>query len=373
MKSKQQFSGFPDDCSPEQLAILSKFRQEVRGMVGCSDPPYDDVYLLRFLRARKFDFNKALEMWKNFIKWRRDNNVDNILEVPFPETPNIKQNYPHGYFRTDKLGRPIYIERIGALKFDALLKTVEINRLEQYFIQSFERLINVIFPACGRVKGKRVDQTCYIMDLKGAGMKLMSQKMRDILKLASGIGQDYYPETLGNMFIINTPMAFHGVWSFVKLFIDEKTKKKIQILKGDYIKELTEYVAIEDLPDFLGGKATVADYGEYLTNEQGPWQNAKESTLVLAASEVYKIDEPQEEVVIVAENRHEPTIQQTVVYQQGAPQVEPYQAVEGTPKLRSPLVDRDTEWDEFPTIAEEGTRRQIIKEFSCQPSFRFHV
>lgn len=270
MKNKHQYSGFPDDCSPEQLEILSKFRQEVRAM-GCSDPPYDDTYLLRFLRARKFDLPKTLEMWKNFIQWRKDNNVEQIAEIEFTELNEAKKHYPHFYFRTDKQGRPIYIERMGALKFDQLAKVMPHERLTNYFIQSYERLLNKILPACTRAKGTRVDQTLYIMDLKGAGSKIMSPKMWDLLKMASKIGQDNYPETLGNMFIINAPFWFYGVWNIAKQFVDEKTKKKIHIIGEKFHKELGQYMDINDLPDFLGGKATVAEYGENLTIEEGPW------------------------------------------------------------------------------------------------------
>ena len=46
--------------------------------MGITDPRFDDAYLLRFLRARKFDLVKTKEMWTNFIKWREENNVDQI-------------------------------------------------------------------------------------------------------------------------------------------------------------------------------------------------------------------------------------------------------------------------------------------------------
>ena len=269
---KKTYSGFPDDCSPEQLEALAKFRTEVRNQ-GCTDPPYDDPYLLRFLRARKFDLPKTLLMWNNFIKWRKENNVDEILAKEFPEIPEAKKYYPHGYFRTDKLGRPIYIERIGHLKFDPLVKTIPLEKLQLYFVQSYERLIFEIFPACSRATGKRVEQTCYIIDLKGAGMKMFSSKMREIINLASKIGQDYYPEILGSMFIINAPMFFSGIWSVIKVFLDEKTVKKINILGSSYQKELDKYIAPENLPDFLGGKVTSQDYGEPFGNEQGPWKD----------------------------------------------------------------------------------------------------
>ena len=74
---KTKSISWPGDCSPEQLKVLDEFRAAVRNM-GCQNPPYDDAYLLRFLRARKFDLTKALQMWSNFIKWRQENNVDDI-------------------------------------------------------------------------------------------------------------------------------------------------------------------------------------------------------------------------------------------------------------------------------------------------------
>lgn len=46
--------------------------------MGLSDPPFDDAYLLRFLRARKFDLKKTEKMFVDYIQWRKQENVDNI-------------------------------------------------------------------------------------------------------------------------------------------------------------------------------------------------------------------------------------------------------------------------------------------------------
>ena len=50
---------------------------------------YDDYYLLRFLRARKFDMEKTLLMFNTFVEWRKENGVDTILEV----IRNISSNF----------------------------------------------------------------------------------------------------------------------------------------------------------------------------------------------------------------------------------------------------------------------------------------
>ena len=270
MNKKKTCLGYVGDCNEHQLQVLDKFRAKARAM-GCSEQPYDDVYLLRFLRARKFDLEKSTDMFSNYIKWRTEKKVDEISKMDFSDINKAKQYYPHLWFRTDKLGRPIFIERLGKLNFDKLIQQTSMERLELHFIQDYERLLNDMFPACSKARGELISNTCYIMDLKGVSAKMFSSKVWELLKVASKIGQDYYPEILGHMFIINVPMFFYGMWNMIKLFVDEKTRNKIHILGSGYKKELFKYVDEKDLPDFLGGKVTVEEYGENFSNEQGPW------------------------------------------------------------------------------------------------------
>lgn len=79
--------------------------------------------LLRFLRARDFNVEKALHMLKDTIQWRQDNNVDDILKEY--KAPHVIQNYfPGGWHHFDKDGRPIYILRLGHMDVKGLLKAI---------------------------------------------------------------------------------------------------------------------------------------------------------------------------------------------------------------------------------------------------------
>lgn len=69
------------DMSEEQERALEEFRKYIKENNITDHPQYDDYYLLRFLRARKFDMDKTKLMFNNFIEWRRENDVDNIIEV----------------------------------------------------------------------------------------------------------------------------------------------------------------------------------------------------------------------------------------------------------------------------------------------------
>lgn len=61
-----------------------KFREEILKNRYLNDfSEYDNSYLLRFLRARSFDLEKALLMFKEYLDWRREKNVDKIMVSEF--------------------------------------------------------------------------------------------------------------------------------------------------------------------------------------------------------------------------------------------------------------------------------------------------
>lgn len=72
---------------------------------------------------------------------------------------------------------------------------------------------------------------------------MFSSKVRGMVKLASKISQDNYPEQLGQLMIVNAPWAFTATWTVIKGFIDEKTRAKVMLYGSSYKKELDKYVA----------------------------------------------------------------------------------------------------------------------------------
>jgi len=75
------YYSFMGDMSEDQEKALEQFRKYIKDNNITDHPQYDDYYLLRFLRARKFDMEKTILMFTNFMDWRKENDVDNILEV----------------------------------------------------------------------------------------------------------------------------------------------------------------------------------------------------------------------------------------------------------------------------------------------------
>jgi len=268
-----------DNLTHEQRDVFQKFKNCVSA-TGYTSPYFTDSYLMRFLVARKFDLLKTNQMWSNFINWRKEINVD--APFHYEELPEVKKYFPHAYFKTDKQGRPIYIERVGQLNYDAFLSTTTKERFIRYYITLNERLVNEILPKCSIESGREITQTFYIMDLTGMTWKTASKGVLDLTKALLTIGNNYYPELMGEMWIVNAPFIFGGVWKIVQWWVDDKTRSKVHIVGSDFKKHLLAKVDPENLPDFLGGTATVEEYGEYLTKEQGPWVQKEENISVKA-------------------------------------------------------------------------------------------
>jgi hypothetical protein len=58
---------------------MKQLRERIVAEKICEDPDvYTDVFLLSYCRARKFDIEKVMLMFTNFIKWKKENDVDDI-------------------------------------------------------------------------------------------------------------------------------------------------------------------------------------------------------------------------------------------------------------------------------------------------------
>lgn len=209
------------------------------------------------------------------MNWRRDQGVDDIItSYDYTERAAVQVVYPHGYHGTDKLGRPIYIERFGILSVPKLFEVTTEERIVRHYVQEYEILMKLRFPACSAVKGETVVQGLTIMDMTGGSVTSANSQSYGLCKLAAQVGSDYYPEIMGNLFVVNAPMLFSGIWAVVKSFLDEKTRGKIKILGSGFLPTLEEFIPKEEIPSFLGGGCTCEGVeGGCINSNIGPWND----------------------------------------------------------------------------------------------------
>ncbi|KAF6175395.1 hypothetical protein GIB67_036486 [Kingdonia uniflora] len=245
---------------------------------------HDDYYtLLRFLRMRAFDQQKAKDKYLKMLKWREDYKVDVLVkEYKYVEYREVQRCYPHGFHGVDRHGRPLYIERIGMVDLNALLQVTTIDRFVKYHIAEQEKTLNLRFTSCSVAANKHVASTTSILDVKGVGMNSFSKPARELFMEIQKIDSNYYPETLHRLFIVNAGSGFRILWKALTAFMDARTIAKIQLLGSNYQSSLAEVIDESNLPSFLGGSCTCSEFGGCLLNDKGPWNDPEITEMVQA-------------------------------------------------------------------------------------------
>ena len=60
--------------------------------------------------------------------WRQEQRLDQLMQEEFPELPVVRQYYPQFFHKTDRWGRPVWIELLGHIDVDHLLKVRQAGR-----------------------------------------------------------------------------------------------------------------------------------------------------------------------------------------------------------------------------------------------------
>ncbi|RVW39229.1 Phosphatidylinositol/phosphatidylcholine transfer protein SFH9 [Vitis vinifera] len=209
---------------------------------------------IKFLKARKFDLDRTVQMWKEMLNWRNEYRVDYILqEFVFDEYEDVQHYYPHGYHGVDKEGRPVYIERLGKVE-----------------------------PTCSIAAKRHIVSTTTILDVQGLNWMSFGKVAHDLVMRMQKIDGDNYPETLHQMFIVNAGSGFKLLWNTAKGFLDPRTTTKIHVLGNKFQNKLLEVIDSSQLPDFLGGTCLCQNEGGCLRSDKGPWNDPAIMKLVNA-------------------------------------------------------------------------------------------
>lgn len=250
--------GFYGKLTEDQEKVLAEVK------VGIPDLPerYDDLLLLRFLRARKFEFLKTVEMIKNDIEWRKQIGADTALET-FPKNKYFKactDYWPAVVAGKDKFGVPVLFERLGNVDPKSLCSQVPQEDLVAYHIYVMETA-EARWRETAKTAGPEAADggILYVEDFGGLGMRHFNSAGLNMVKMLSAIDQDHYPETLRKVIVCNAPSVFSALWKVISPWLDAMTKGKIEIFKSTGFLEAVqnEGVSIDDIPIYMGGKNTI--------------------------------------------------------------------------------------------------------------------
>lgn len=241
------------DLTPLQESRLIQLKKWVGELQKGKVP--SDACLLRFLRARDFNIEKAREMLSHSLIWRKKNQIDKIMNE-YQINQVVKDYFPGGWHHQDKEGRPLYLLRLGQMDVKGLVKSVGEEGLLKHTLHICEEGLRLTEEATAS-QGQPITNWTLLVDLEGLNMRhLWRPGIRTLLKIIE-IVEANYPETMSRVLIIRAPRVFPILWTLVSTFIDDNTRSKFLFYGGnDYQGPggLVDYMPKENIPDFLGGE-----------------------------------------------------------------------------------------------------------------------
>ncbi|XP_036383506.1 SEC14-like protein 2 isoform X1 [Megalops cyprinoides] len=249
-------SGRVGDLSPKQAEALAQFRERVQDILP-QLPYQSDHFLLRWLRARNFNVQKAEAMLRKHLEFRKHMKADTIT-TDWKPPEAIEKYLSGGMCGYDREGSPIWYDVIGPVDPKGLL----LSASKQDFIKSKVRDCEMLQKECdlqSEKLGKNVESITMIYDCEGLSLKHLWKPAIETYGEVLTMFEDNYPEGLKRLFVIKAPKLFPVAYNLVKHFLSEDTRRKIVVLGANWQEVLRKYIDPEQLPAVYGGTLTDPD------------------------------------------------------------------------------------------------------------------
>ncbi|KAH8653327.1 CRAL-TRIO domain-containing protein [Xylariales sp. PMI_506] len=217
---------------------------------------HPDQLLLRFLRARKWDIQKALVMFISTLKWRQDMKVDEDIMLNGEEYFSLQEqretdekkktfasdflaqmrlgkSFAHGI---DKEGRPITVVR------------VRLHRAGEQSQESLERYTVYLIETARLLLTPPADTGTVVFDMTGFSMANMDYAP---VKFMIQCFEANYPESLGIVLVHKAPWIFQGIWKVIQRWLDPVVASKIHFTNN--AKDMSEFITLTKIPKELDG------------------------------------------------------------------------------------------------------------------------
>lgn len=206
--------------------------------------PTDDAFLVKFLRARKYDAQSAFDNIKKYFEVRRDHpEMFKDLTpscIPFDAVCRKHQLWTVSR-STDSLGRMVVLNKFGAWNTD-------ICTLNDYFRVGAVGMEYLLLREDVQIRG-----IVGIVDLKGLNLYHLAHYTPSVIRTFLKIVQESLPLRLKRIYIINNPPIFDFLFAIAKAFLKAKILKRTRLF-GYNLEELHHLVPDDVIPEECGGK-----------------------------------------------------------------------------------------------------------------------
>ena len=224
--------------------------------VSVAAPLFSQEALLRFTRARPNNA-ASTKMLVASVRWRLQYGLEQKLreyaEDTSPEAERLRQAWPCGVHGIDRRGCPVYYARYGLIDFAALVKDAGFDRVLCQALTEQRQIENGLL-AVARAQGQHPVQVLCVADFEGMRWGRAMASVKHFMAMQKVL-DDHFPERLHIGVVLRAPRIFSAVYAMVEPFLaaDTKAKTRVHGKSADHLAVLSEFVPMENIPEFLGG------------------------------------------------------------------------------------------------------------------------
>ncbi|EYU27650.1 hypothetical protein ABFS82_13G137500 [Erythranthe guttata] len=245
----------PQESITQFEALVKEVDESLKTTFQTVHQGYPHETLTRFLKAREGNVAKAYKMLVDCLEWRVQNDIDDMLTkpiIPVELYRAIRDSQLIGLSGYSNEGLPVFAVGVGLSTFDR----ASVHYYVQSHIQINEYRDRIILPAATKKYGRHICKCIKILDM--TGLKLSALNQIKLMTIISSIDDLNYPEKTVTYYIVNAPYIFSACWKVVKPLLQERTRKKINVLSGCGQDDLLKIMDYSSLPHFCRKRSSAS-------------------------------------------------------------------------------------------------------------------
>lgn len=224
---------------------------------GHEDDP--DGLPRKFLAMTHGDREAAKAAFDGTKEWRKNHNVDTILQRPHPNFDICRIITPHSFLGHDKSGHVVFFQRpaVDHHQHLHLAKKNHMNNTDllMHYVYVLEYCWNILDPQ--KPDDQETRTMTSILDLTGLDLSIL--RHRELLGFVKQFVQMtslHYPQRSYKTLVLNAPTWFGMLYKLIRPLLRESTRAKVSILSQgqtqvDTLREILGDDCLQYLPSDL--------------------------------------------------------------------------------------------------------------------------
>ncbi|XP_035707808.1 SEC14-like protein 1 isoform X2 [Folsomia candida] len=226
----------------------------------------EEMYLVRWLRARDYNIPEAANFLLQNIQWRKEHNMDGIFDEDWSD---MARDYKYHIESRDRAGQPLAYLSVDEIDIRKAIVNGKGDRLLRFVDRAFEEVTQLVNDLGN--KYKNITRAQFIVNLSGYNLvehgclRCIPAILRAVLSYEA-----HFPEYVDHLMIINTPTIAEPLLNAVRPLLGPSTRRSFKVYginKKTNMEILDGIFEKDQIPVNLGGRKRYRgqslDYDDY--------------------------------------------------------------------------------------------------------------